>query len=87
MSAAAHVGTLYDDLKEVALRIKSRCRISVQVVWVNATGDVFAAEFGVSPDDIAVEQVGVCSLVAPEDDIEFDLRVVLRSRMSRWLVN
>ncbi len=79
-------GTLYEELGEVAERVARITGEHPVLVWADESGNVSAIDVANAPPIPASWVAGTFDATADPGDIKQDLRLLLRERVKRWMV-
>lgn len=81
------LGRLYDPLRQLAKRVRRTLAVKEKIVWTDASGYVFATPLGL-PRSIAPHTfIGMYGKETSLPEIEGALRMALRERARRWIVD
>jgi hypothetical protein len=83
----ASLGRLYDPLRQLAKRVRRTLAVKEKMVWTDASGYVFATPLGLPKSMAPHAIVGVYWKETLLREIEVALRLALRERARRWIVD
>jgi hypothetical protein len=83
----ASLGRLYDPLRQLAKRVRRTLVVREKMVWTNASGYIFATPLGLPLSTTPHAIIGMYGKEASLPEIEAALRLALRERARRWIVD